>query len=88
MKRKRSNKQWLIAIKKNLQDLMVSHWLSLRGIGDLKEVLDEFYSNGVINAITNETYICLIPKKMDYLKVSNYRPISLITGLYKIISKY
>ncbi|PRQ36601.1 putative RNA-directed DNA polymerase [Rosa chinensis] len=55
-----------------------------------REVLDvmaEFHTNGVVNKVTNETYICLIPKKANSLKVGDYRPISLITSLYKIIAK-
>ncbi|PRQ44942.1 putative RNA-directed DNA polymerase [Rosa chinensis] len=47
----------------------------------------EFHTDGVVNKVTNETYICLIPKKANSLKVGDYRPISLITSLYKIIAK-
>ena len=35
----------------------------------------------------NETYICLIPKKTNSGKIRDFRPISLVTSLYKIIAK-
>ena len=47
----------------------------------------EFYNLGIINGITNETYICLIPKKLNSCRVKDFRPISLVTSLYKIIAK-
>lgn len=40
-----------------------------------------------VNKVTNETYICLVPKIANSLKVGDYRPISVITSLYKIIAK-
>lgn len=55
--------------------------------GDIMKVMEEFFQNGIINAVTNETYICLIPKKSDSTKVGDFRPISLITSLYKIVAK-
>ncbi|KAM2902960.1 hypothetical protein COP2_002826 [Malus domestica] len=54
---------------------------------DIMKIMEEFYDIGIINAVTNETFICLIPKKLDSLKVTDYRPISLVTGLYKIMAK-
>ena len=51
------------------------------------KTMEEFYEKGIINAVMNETFICLIPKKSDSLKVTDFRPISLVTGLYKIIAK-
>ena len=36
---------------------------------------------------TNKTYIALIPKKINSFKICDCRPISLVTSLYKIISK-
>lgn len=54
--------------------------------GDLFRVMEEFYSNGVINKATNETYICLIPKKTNSINVTDFRSISL-TSLFKIIIK-
>lgn len=47
-------------------------------------MLHDFYGFGVINASLNETYICLIPKKIDSKLVSNYWPTSLISCAYKI----
>ena len=46
-----------------------------------------FFRNGVINGNLNETYICLISKKLDARTVADFRPISLTTGLYKIIAR-
>lgn len=51
------------------------------------KVLREFFSSGVVNRATNETYICLIPKKTNSFKLADFKPISLITSLYKIITK-
>ncbi|PON65466.1 hypothetical protein TorRG33x02_270770 [Trema orientale] len=54
---------------------------------DSTKVLQEFRRDGIINGLTNETYICLIPKKISSCKVKDFRPISLVTSLYKIFSK-
>ena len=51
------------------------------------KVLLKFHRTGIIHHITNETYICLIPKKPDAIWVENFRPINLTSGLYKIITK-
>ncbi|KAM7498116.1 hypothetical protein LguiA_022530 [Lonicera macranthoides] len=54
---------------------------------DIMGVFNEFFNNGVVNACTNSTFICLIPKKLSSLKLKDYRPISLVTSLYKILPK-
>lgn len=54
---------------------------------DLVEVFREFFENGVINSCTNASFICLIPKKDRSINIKDYRPISLVTSLYKIIAK-
>lgn len=54
---------------------------------DLLKVLNDFFEKGIVNGITNETYVCLIPNKQDAIKVKDFRPISLITSMYKIIAK-
>lgn len=48
---------------------------------DLVKVFQDFFENGIINNKTNETYICLIPKKTNTNKVENFRPINLVMSL-------
>ena len=54
---------------------------------DLMKVYQEFYRYGIINQSTNATFIALVPKKSQSHKVSEFRPISLVTSLYKIIAQ-
>ncbi|KAJ9691416.1 hypothetical protein PVL29_013559 [Vitis rotundifolia] len=54
---------------------------------DLVRVFAEFHSSGIINQSTNASFIVLLPKKSMTKKISDFRPISLITSLYKIIVK-
>ena len=62
-----------------------AHWDIVKG--DLLKVFKEFHTSGIINGISNETYICLIPKKMNSCQIRDFKPISLVTSLYKIIAK-
>ncbi|KAL5539045.1 hypothetical protein UlMin_044773 [Ulmus minor] len=54
---------------------------------DIVKVLDEFYHNGKVCGNMNHTFLCLIPQKLDAQKVKDFRPISLVLGLYKILAK-
>ena len=54
---------------------------------DLVRVFAEFHSSRIINQNTNASFIVLLPKKIQTKKISNFRPISLITCLYKVIAK-
>lgn len=54
---------------------------------DLLRVFQDFFKNEIINLCTYETYICLIPKKLQANKVNEFRPISLVSSLYKLIAK-
>ena len=54
---------------------------------DLVRVFAEFHRSGIINQSTNASFIVLLPKKGMSKKISDYRPISLISSLYKIIAK-
>ncbi|RVW16678.1 LINE-1 reverse transcriptase-like [Vitis vinifera] len=54
---------------------------------DLVRVFAKFHSSGIINQSTNVSFIVLLPKKSMTKKISDFRPISLITSLYKIIAK-
>lgn len=46
-----------------------------------------FYKKGQFEKSLNATFISLIPKKSDAMEVNDFHPISLIGGVYKIISK-
>ncbi|RVW70916.1 Transposon TX1 uncharacterized 149 kDa protein [Vitis vinifera] len=54
---------------------------------DLVRVFAEFHRSGIINQSTNASFIVLLPKKSMSRRISDFRPISLITSLYKIIAK-
>lgn len=53
---------------------------------DLIEVFEEFYERGTINKCMNETFLVLIPKE-EVTNFSDFKPISLVSSLYKIIAK-
>jgi len=49
--------------------------------------LDEFYVNGIFSRGCNASFIALIPKVTDPQLLNDYRPISLIGCIYKIVVK-
>ncbi|RVW46162.1 Transposon TX1 uncharacterized 149 kDa protein [Vitis vinifera] len=54
---------------------------------DLVRVFAEFHRSGIINQSTNTSFIVLLLNKSLTKKISDFRLISLITSLYKIIVK-
>lgn len=50
-------------------------------------VFEKFHHSRVANYNTNHTFLCLILKKIDSHKVIDFRPISIVTGLYKFLTK-
>lgn len=55
-----------------------------------KEVIStirNFHERGVFEKSFNSTYVALIPKEMGAKELTHFRPISLISSVYKIISK-
>ena len=50
-------------------------------------VMNDLHASGVVSRGVNETDIALIPKKYGSCRINDFRPISLVTSLYKIISK-
>ena len=55
---------------------------------DLLEVVQYFFFyNAQFEKSLNDTFIFLIPKKSDVVEVRDFRPISLIGGVYIIIAK-
>jgi hypothetical protein len=54
---------------------------------DLMVVFEEFHNRGQFEKSLNATFISLIPKKTYAMDVKDFCPISLVGGMYKIISK-
>ena len=54
---------------------------------DFLRFLHEFYSEGSIVKDLNSTFIALIPKCGNPESVRDFRPISLVSSLYKVLSK-
>ncbi|WMV31985.1 hypothetical protein MTR67_025370 [Solanum verrucosum] len=49
--------------------------------------LRNFHSQHVFEKSFNATFVALIPKKVGAIELRDFRPISLVTGMYKIIAK-
>ncbi|KAJ0547821.1 putative RNA-directed DNA polymerase [Helianthus annuus] len=54
---------------------------------DFVNILEEFYLTGKINRMCAASFIALIPKKKDPVGLGDYRPISLVGVVNKVISK-
>ena len=54
---------------------------------DVLTVFEEFYQHSKFEKSLNATFIALIPKKNDTSNFQDFRPISLVGSLYKILSK-
>jgi hypothetical protein len=54
---------------------------------DLMRVFWDFLSHSKFVKSVNATFIALIPKKSGAVDLKDFRPISLVSGVYKIIAK-
>lgn len=54
---------------------------------EIMQLMEEFHDKGRIVKGLNFSFIVLIPKKERSLTLEEYRPISLIGSIYKIIAK-
>ena len=54
---------------------------------EIMDVFHNFHTQAVFEKSLNASFLALIPKKVDAMEVKDFRPISLIGGIYKIISK-
>lgn len=54
---------------------------------DLQVFFNEFHVNGVITGDLGAAFLALIPKKDGAISIKDFRPISLIGSLYKILAK-
>ena len=61
------------------------NWETLKE--DIYAAVSQFHESGIIPKGCNASFIALIPKVRDPMKLDQYRPISLVGSCYKIISK-
>jgi hypothetical protein len=54
---------------------------------DIMKVFQDFHARSKLVESLNATFIALIPKKSGALDFKDFRPISLVSGVYKIIAK-
>ena len=54
---------------------------------DIMVALSFFHESGSLPKGCNTSFIALVPKVRDPIKLEQYRPISLVGAIYKIISK-
>ena len=54
---------------------------------DVLAVFEEFFQHCKFEKSFNATFIALIPKKIDASNVRDFRPISLVGSVYKILAK-
>ena len=54
---------------------------------DILAVFDEFFQYFNLEKSLNATFITLIPKKIDASNIRDFRPISLVGSVYKILAK-
>ncbi|CAL5438187.1 unnamed protein product [Camellia sinensis] len=55
--------------------------------GEVVQFVKEFQTNGKLVKGINSSFITLIPKKENPIGLSDYRPISLVSSIYKILAK-
>ncbi len=54
---------------------------------DIWRIFQELHEGNCFSGPFDYTYLCLIPKKDGVVKANDFRPISLLNGIQKIISK-
>ena len=54
---------------------------------DIMQVLNYFHGMGSFERSLNATFLALIPKKIEAVEMKDFRPISLVGGVYKILAK-
>lgn len=54
---------------------------------DIMAIVNEFFHNNYLDWRLNTTFVALVPKKEGEKEIKDFRPISLLLGIYKIIGK-
>ena len=55
--------------------------------GDVQAFFADFHRQCVFEKSLNATFLSLIPKKANAINIKDFRPISLVGSLYKLLSK-
>ncbi|WMV29117.1 hypothetical protein MTR67_022502 [Solanum verrucosum] len=63
----------------------LSFWEILKE--NIIKAIQEFHARQITEKSFNATFVALIPKKASAAELKDFRPISLITGVYKVIAK-
>ena len=66
-------------------EFLQSNWATLSG--DVMSSFTKFFSSGKFVASFNTTFIGLVPKKAGVVNIRDFRPISLVGCIYKLLSK-
>lgn len=53
----------------------------------ITQFVKQFFICGVFPKSINTTWVTLVPKKNIFMRIQDFRPISVVSSLYKIISK-
>ena len=61
-----------------------SYWSILKK--EVMEVFQNFHTQALFEKSLNASFLALIPKKVDAMEIKDFRPISLVGGILKIIS--
>ena len=54
---------------------------------DILAVIEEFFHHCKFEKSLNATFLALIPRKNDVSNIRDFRPISLVGSVYKILAK-
>ena len=54
---------------------------------DVMDVFDYFHRHSVFEWSMNASFLTLIPKKCNAVNIKDFRPISLVGSVYKLLSK-
>ena len=54
---------------------------------DVMAFFADFHSQCIFEKSLNAIFLCLIPKKINAVNIKDFRPISLVGSLYKLLSK-
>ncbi|KAE8688510.1 Pyrophosphate-energized vacuolar membrane proton pump 1 [Hibiscus syriacus] len=66
-------------------DFFKRFWNDIKG--EVMSFMDDFYWSRVEDFSFNKSFIALIPKKVESISPDDFRPISLVGSMYKIVSR-